>query len=60
MAIDLLTKMVLGENIHREVVFEDVDIAVTLHGRDEGSLDFGTRQVAVVEDAVFGVATLAV
>jgi hypothetical protein len=59
-AIDLATEVVLGEDIYGKVVLQYVDIAVALYGTNQRALHLGTREVLVVEYAVFGVSALAV
>ena len=60
MAGDELAQMVLRQQVDGEVVLQYGDVGVAAHLLDEGALDFGTREVLVVEDAVLGVSALAV
>ena len=58
--IDLLTQVVLSEQIDSEMMFKDIDIAVTLHLTHQSALNLRTGQILMVEDTVFAVTTLAV
>ncbi len=58
-ARDLLAEMVLGDDLHGEVVFEDGDVGVAPDGSHQAALDLEARVVLVVEDAKLGVAALA-
>ena len=60
MARNDLAQVVLREQVNGKVVFQNSDILVLAHTLDERSFDLGTRKVLIVEDAVLGVATLAV
>ena len=53
-------QVVLREQVYGEVVLEHRDVRVLADRLDEGAFDLGAREVLVVEDAVFGVAALAV
>ena len=52
--------MVLGDDLHGEVVLLDLDVRITAHGLHQSTLDFGTRVVGMMEDAELGMSALAV
>ena len=52
--------MVLGEDLHSEVVLIDIDIGMVLNRLDERHLDLVARVVGMVQDAELAVAALAV
>ena len=52
--------MVLGDDLHGEVVLHDVDVGIVLHGLHQSALNLGTRVVGMVEDAELGVSALTV
>ena len=59
-ARDELAQMVLRQQVDGEMVFEDRDVRVLFHRLHERPFDLGSREVLVVEDAVFRVTALAV
>ena len=59
-ARDELAQVVLRQQVDGEVVLQHGDVRVLAHRFDERPFDLGAREVLVVEDAVFGVAALAV
>ena len=59
-ACDNLAEMVLGDNLDREMMFEDIDILVGSDGFDKRLLDFKAGVVGMVEYAELGVASLTV
>lgn len=57
---DLHAEVVLGDNLHSEVVLLDDDVGVGTHGSHQCTLDLGTGVVGMVEDAELGVTALTV
>ena len=53
-------QVVLGDNLHCEVILLDVDVWVVAYGFHQSSLDFSTRIVGVMEDAELAVSALTV
>ena len=54
------TQVVLGDDFHGEVVFQDGDVRVVAHGFHQSALDFKPRVVGMVQDAEFRVSAFAV
>ena len=59
-ARDEFAQMVLRQQVDGEVAFENRDVRMLPHRLHERPFDLGSREVLVVEDAVFRVAALAV
>jgi len=51
--------VVLGDEIHGEIMGQHLDVRVFVHAFQQGAFDFVARDVLVVQDAVFGMAALA-
>ena len=52
--------MVLGDDLHGEVVLLDVDIGIVSNGFHQAALDLCTRVVGMVEDTELGMTALTV
>ncbi len=50
----------LGDDLNRKVVFQDVDIGIVAHCFHQPTLDLRARIVGVVQNSELGMATLAV
>ena len=57
---DYLAEVMLSDDLHGEVMLEDLDVGVALHLLYQAELNLGAGVVGVVKDAEFRVATLAV
>ena len=56
----LYSQMVLRYNLHRKVVFLNLDVRVAPHGLDESALDFGAGVVGMMQYAELRMPSLAV